>query len=386
MDSRWVLFFLFFLTFCFAHRHARDGVPRNGACGTKRPHIVTVMVDDLGVSNVGFSARRLKKLHNVQQLWYEADSSIFTPNLDRLAASGLQLSRHYAYSACTPSRASFFSGRLPVHLGVVLGEPMSWDGGSNPSSGYDGLSPNITTIARVMRSLGYRTHLSGKADGFGMATREHVPAGRGFDSSLSYFYHANDYYNYTVGPKEIAQPPPCESYPNGTGFLDQWQDYHNANRPPSRYVRCDDADRRSCVYEDKVLTDRALDVINDFDVNGQNPLFLAVTLHSPHTPLVGPPVDYISQECGQFATGPFQGQCAYFERSFLLQMMAYADRQVKRIEDALRSRPGMWENTLFLFLSDNGGGSGLGVGGNVFPYRGGKGSDWEGGFLVRLHF
>ena len=75
--------------------------------------------------------------------------------------------------------------------------------------------------------------------------------------------------------------------------------------------------------------------------------------------------------------------CANFSVfQLLLQMMAYVDRQIARIESAIKAKPGMWENTLLLFVSDNGGGTGVGVGGNVFPFRGGKGSDWEGGYRV----
>jgi arylsulfatase B len=294
------------------------------------------------------------------------------------------------------------SGRLPVHLGVILGSPLTWDGGADPTQGYDGLSPNMTVIPRVLRELGYRTHLSGKADGFGMATREHVPAGRGFESALGYFAHANDYYNYTVGPKEIAAQYPCLGQIvtpfNGTDVIDQWEDFHNANRPPAKFAQCDKSKAQNCPYEDDVLVNRAVDVINGFDQTDPHaPLFLVATLHNPHTPLQAPPVDYISQFCNSSAAGPFRGQCDLQERNvraivsffllltvkqLLLQMMAYIDRQIARIETAIKAKPGMWENTLLLFISDNGGGSGIGVGGNVFPFRGGKGSDWEGGFRV----
>ena len=213
------------------------------------------------MANVGFSAKYLKQRYGVSQTWFEADFPDFTPNLDRLAHQGLHLTRHYSYTSCTPSRASFLSGRLPVHLGVILGSPLTWDGGSDPTSGYDGLSPNMTIIPRIMRELGYRTHLSGKADGLGMATRNHVPAGRGFESALGYFNHANDFYNYTVGPQEIAAQYPCQGKIvtpfNGTDVIDQWEDFHNANRPPAIYAQCDKSKPKNCPYEDDVLVNRA---------------------------------------------------------------------------------------------------------------------------------
>ena len=73
----------------------------------KPPHIFTFIVDDLGWGNVG---------------WHRADAGlpptteVQTPNLDVLARGGIDLSRHYGFKSCSPSRCSFQSGRLPVHV------------------------------------------------------------------------------------------------------------------------------------------------------------------------------------------------------------------------------------------------------------------------------
>jgi len=60
------------------------------------------MADDLGWGSVGF--------HNA------VNSEVQTPHLDELVRNGLELNRHYVYSGCAPTRASFQSGRLPVHV------------------------------------------------------------------------------------------------------------------------------------------------------------------------------------------------------------------------------------------------------------------------------
>lgn len=80
------------------------------------PNILFIMADDLGWANVGF--------HNHE------NEQINTPNIDELARNGLQLNRMYVYRGCAPSRSSFQSGRLPVHVTMDNG-----DGITNPYHG-----------------------------------------------------------------------------------------------------------------------------------------------------------------------------------------------------------------------------------------------------------
>ena len=66
------------------------------------PHIFYFLVDDLGYANVGFNAA--------------APKEPITPHIDSLAASGLILDNYYTYKFCSPTRSSFMSGRLPIHV------------------------------------------------------------------------------------------------------------------------------------------------------------------------------------------------------------------------------------------------------------------------------
>ena len=91
---------------------------------------------------------------------------------------------------CSPSRSSYQSGRLPIHVNVVNLD-MSFANASDPVSGFAGVPRNMTGIAAKLKSAGYATHMVGKWDA-GMATPDHTPKGRGYDSSLIYFHHAND--------------------------------------------------------------------------------------------------------------------------------------------------------------------------------------------------
>merc|ERR1719336_1426652 len=94
-----------------------------------KPHIVFALADDLGWTSVGYNAKISVEQIDPNLRVFEAEAN-FTPNLDKMAVEdGVVLRRHYAYTACTPSRMSLMTGRLPVRTGVLLGEIWSWDGG-----------------------------------------------------------------------------------------------------------------------------------------------------------------------------------------------------------------------------------------------------------------
>ena len=109
------------------------------------PHLVHFLADDFGWANVG---------------WHREQSSakdVQTPNLDRLAADGIVLDRHYAHKICSPSRCAIQSGRAPIHVNVqnVLPEVVN---PRDPVGGYQGIPLNMTAIATVLRRSGYQTH------------------------------------------------------------------------------------------------------------------------------------------------------------------------------------------------------------------------------------
>ena len=151
--------------------------------GTK-PHIVMILVDDWGWANVGYH-------HSV------ATPEVVTPNIDNLVNEGLELDQHYAFSVCSPSRCSLLSGRLPIHVSD-RNRNIALHNASDPISGYAGIPRKMTTLGTKMKQGGYSTHVVGKWN-VGMATDDHTPEGRGFDSSLIYFSSSNDYYTQQQG-------------------------------------------------------------------------------------------------------------------------------------------------------------------------------------------
>lgn len=96
------------------------------------------------------------------------------------------------YQVCSPTRSSFQSGRLPVHVNDANVDPQ-FSNPQDPVSGFQGIPRNMTCIATKLKLAGYKTHQIGKWDA-GMATPDHTPHGRGYDTSFGYFEHDNDYW------------------------------------------------------------------------------------------------------------------------------------------------------------------------------------------------
>merc|ERR1719390_601618 len=81
---------------------------------------------------------------------------------------------------------------IPIHVNALNLAP-TMHNPADPVSGYAAIPRNMTGMAEHMLRGGYQTHMYGKWDA-GMATPDHTPKGRGYQSSLHYFHHANDYW------------------------------------------------------------------------------------------------------------------------------------------------------------------------------------------------
>ena len=343
----------------------------NVASLSLKPNIIHIIADDLGWAQLGYHNEVAATLGEVK-----------TPIIDQLIKlEALELDRFYTEKICSPSRCSFQTGRLGIHVNAQ-NIPPNFHNPFDKISGYQGAPLFMSTIAEMLRSSGYSTHLVGKWD-IGMATDDHTPAARGYDTFLGYFHHTNDYWSHSEGTcsDNISRDPGVNKEVDSTtvGMYDLWRSNLTYNGPAYELTNgadCSDAnqspDGQICRYEDDILLDEVLKVISTHDKThaSSTPLFLVYTMHLVHFPLEVP-----QQQLNDFS---------YIDNPFRQRMAAMTnliDQYVGQIVDSLKSIPGMWENSIVVFHGDNGGDIFCvdTCAGNNYPLRGGKFSTWEGG-------
>lgn len=141
------------------------------AVAGERPNIVVVMTDDIGISDLGCYGGEIR-----------------TPNIDRLASGGLRFRRFYNNSICCPTRASLLTGLYPHQAGMGR----MTDNLGTPS--YLGeLNDRCVTIAQVLQTAGYATYMSGKWHVTQLENPDNWPRQRGFDRFYGILGGSADY-------------------------------------------------------------------------------------------------------------------------------------------------------------------------------------------------
>src|SRR6201984_3761819 len=152
----------------------------------KKPNIVVIMGDDIGMWNIGAYHRGLMAGK--------------TPNLDKLAKEGMLFPDYYAEASCTAGRANFITGELPIRTGMTT---------VGQAGASVGLPAEAVTIATVLKSMGYATGQFGKNH---LGDRnEFLPTRHGFDEFFGYLYHLDAmedpcHPNYPPALKETVGP------------------------------------------------------------------------------------------------------------------------------------------------------------------------------------
>ncbi|MEM1165558.1 MAG: sulfatase-like hydrolase/transferase [Planctomycetota bacterium] len=278
------------------------------ATAQDRPNIVVLMADDLGWADVSFNG-----------------GEIATPNIDALAAEGRTLDRFYVQPQCTPTRASFMTGRYPLrdamHYGVVL-----------PFSEW-GLPLDTSTLAELLQDEGYTTAAIGKWH-LGHHAPQYLPLERGFDHFFGHYLGSHNYFEH--------------------GHAGGYDQHRNGE----------------VTYEPGYATDLfGLEAVRLIDAHDQSdPLFLYVAFNAPHDPWQSKDSDLRSYQHMDGVRQKYAGMTTAMDRAI--------GRITRSLEDA-----GMMDNTLTVFFSDNGGPWPGDVTDNG-PLRGGKGNTFEGGIRV----
>ena len=144
-------------------------VPPSLAAESARPNIIAILVDDLGVGDLGFSGGK----------------DFPTPHIDALARDGCVFTNGYVLPSCSPTRAALMTGRYPSRFGIEDNRPL--DGPR------DGMDTSEVTLPAKLREAGYHTALIGKWH-LGKGERsQFAPRNRGFDEFFGYFGASGKY-------------------------------------------------------------------------------------------------------------------------------------------------------------------------------------------------
>jgi arylsulfatase A-like enzyme len=265
-------------------------------------------------------------------------SDIKTPNIDALAQTGARLEQFYAQPMCTPTRAALMTGRYPNRYGLqtlVI-----------PTPGKYGLPTDEWLLPQALKEAGYETAMVGKWH-LGHADRKFWPRQRGFDYHYGSMVGEVDYFTHSSG-----------------GVLDWYRNDKPVKEPG---------------YVTELWGKDAVARIEQHDP--KKPLFLYLAFTAPHAPYQVPK-EYLDQY--KNIEDP--------TRRTYAAMITAMDSQIGKVMAALE-RKNMRQNTLVVFMSDNGGNRSAMLSGDADvsklklpadngPYRGGKGMLYEGGTRV----
>ncbi len=325
------------------------------ASGGRRPNIVVIMGDDVGMWNISAYHRGMMGGR--------------TPNIDRIANEGALFTDYYAQQSCTAGRAAFITGQTPFRTGLLkVGLPAS----------KQGLQDKDPTIAELLKPLGYATAQIGKNH---LGDRnEFLPTVHGFDEFYGILYHLNameEPYNsaYPKDPAFLASFGPrnivdCKATNVDDPTTDpRWgkvgkQVIADAGPLPP-HPNMDPKAKFNMENVDEELVRRSVDFI-DRSVKAGKPFFLWHNSTRTHVWTHLSPKWQDKSGFGLYADA-------------MMELDWVVGEMLKKLDEL-----GVADNTIVIFTSDNGAETFSWPDGGNHPFRGEKGTTYEGGFRVPL--
>ncbi|XP_070492237.1 arylsulfatase B-like [Chironomus tepperi] len=293
---------------------------------SEKPNIILIVADDLGFNDVSF----------------HGSLEIPTPNIDSLCYNGVILNRMYTAPLCSPSRASLITGKNSIKLGMqhyVIPSDEPW-----------ALPLNEKLISNYFQDAGYRTALIGKWH-LGFYKQQFTPNLRGFSDFFGYLGPYIGYYDHSLIMLD-------RNYSRGYDMR-----------------RNNETENRAGTYATDLFTNEAVDLIKNHDT--KTPLFMLLTHLAPHTGNEDKPMEAPEETIKKFS------YIREEKRRILAAMVSKLDEGVGKVIEAIHDK-GILNNTVILFMSDNGGPT-YGIHsteGSNYPLRGQKGGVWEGACRV----
>jgi arylsulfatase A-like enzyme len=292
--------------------------------GTDRPNVVIIIADDLGYGDVGFNGCK----------------DIPTPNIDKIAKNGVLFTNGYVtYAVCGPSRAGLITGRYQDRFGFSRNPLLA------PNDIEMGLPLSEETMADILKRSSYTNMAIGKWH-LGSHPALH-PVKRGFDEFFGFVDGGHQYFpqNWTIN--DITQ-----TKNQNDGYKTKLL---KGTQP---------------VEESEYLTDAlSREAVSFIDRNAKKPFFLYLAYNAPHSPLQ--------------ATSKYLDRFNNIEnpkRKIYAAMVSAMDDGIGTVLKQLKDKD-LEENTIVIFLSDNGGPENDNASNNG-PLRGQKSNFWDGGIKV----
>jgi arylsulfatase A-like enzyme len=323
--------------------------------GKKKPNIVMIMADDVGTWNLS--------------AYHRGMMGGSTPNIDRIAREGALFTDYYGQQSCTAGRAAFITGQSPFRTGLLkVGMPAA----------KQGIQDSDPTIAELLKPLGYTSAQIGKNH---LGDRnEYLPTVHGFDEFYGILYHLNameEPYDNEY-PKDVEFHPrfgPRNIIDTKATDVDDQTEHPRWGRvgkqtiddggPLPPHPGMDPAATTNMEDVDTEITRRSLDFI-DRSAASDTPFFLWHNATRCHV--------------WTHLSSKWDGKSGF---GLFADAMMELDWEVGQILDKL-DELGIADDTIVLFTSDNGAEVFSWPDGGNHPFRGEKGSTYEGGFRVPM--
>ena len=316
-----------------------------------KPNILVIFGDDIGMWNVGA---------------YSHGMMGRTPNIDRIAKEGILFTDHYGQPSCTAGRAAFIMGQFPVRTGMTtIGIPGS----------KRGIQDSDPTLAQVLKGQGYATSQFGKNH---LGDRnEFLPTRHGFDEWFGNLYHLNA----EEEPEELDYPgqknPEYKKKFGPRGVLHTWAtDVDDPTEDPKfgRVGKQKIEDTGSLTRQrmqtfDKEVLDHTLAWL-DKNGKGDKPFFCWFNSTAIHI-WSHPQKQYVQRAVDE---GRAEEDVV---RAKMLEHDEHVGALLKKLDDL-----GIADNTIVIYTTDNGNELLMWPDGGYAPFRGEKGTTWEGGVRV----
>lgn len=302
----------------------------------KKPNIVFIMTDDVGWGDLGCYGGGENR-------------GCLTPHLDQMAEEGMRFTNYYGQASCTAGRASFITGRIPIRtaLSTVLAP-----------GDLNGLHPDDPTVAEALKKLGYRTAQWGK---WHLGDQpENFPTAHGFDQMKHMLPYYAGVYAYDYLPLQPDFPIHNKEFMEEWNKVDLAEWEGKAGEAPIK-------SKKKFGYEDLATIDDEIreDAVKYIKEHAKDnsPFFMYVCFMKVHNP---------NNPSPRFR-GKSKGGGKYLDS--LMELDDNSGQVIQAIRDA-----GISENTIIVWTTDNGAWIDAWPDAGYTPFRGMKGTSFEGGF------